>query len=749
MAITSTDFNVVANKDQRATQEQIDELNAVLTYLAQNMKSYAALQELKKVVSVEEYPRHITINFISDRSDSFNPLPGQSAYHPEKPPFSVNWSPEYAIMTGDSTVAGFLGNVTGMESASLLFLHEIFHTLDKDVLHNLGTNSSQYVNLAEGKAVTETNGIALVIGEPLRNSYGIALGQPSSLIGVTNPTEHTTNQSNWQEQSLNGQATITGGAYQLNSRPANAPDLATFFTANNKGYIANVQNSSISIDSNSFSSATQYSSYVIGGGSGSDTIYGGDGIRSIEITAGSRYVLNFGGPKSFTAIKGSKSAPSLVDGNQTWSDENNTQYIYDRSEGTLTIVGASGNKYIIDGFTSDDLRLAQGGTPVDGITLGQSTALAPGVPQNPIANGGAKPVNLSVSTSGDVQFVTVYASSAQDVAQTETVTVSGSGMYRDMGSSIVPIDGAFTVTIPAGQDSVSFGLVGSGTSQTAQTAQVTASLDSDSAVSNTLTVNFSGASNAANPVISLSDLAPATAPTGVGQVSVNAAQLTSATGNGTADTWTGSDGTTYQFAPGGNVAQGYGTLAMSGGSLPAGDQVTLANFNLGTATGSGTGGYLGITLQGQYAIEGAGGANPFATTGNKFANATTSSTGTGVGFTIYAPSGSTQARTVNLTLSGNAALYQLITGTGTVNFSGNTAVLTIPAGVSSLYCTLNYTGTDKTPQSATLSLSPAQGGSAIESNTLTANIQSTATGGTGAGSGGTVPADRILTSCAD
>ncbi|HEX7641975.1 MAG TPA: calcium-binding protein [Burkholderiaceae bacterium] len=388
------------------------------------------------------------------------------------------------------------------------------------------------------------------------------------------------------------------------------------------------------------------------------------------------------------------------------------------------------------------MQAAQCGNGFDGIKLSSLSAVCIGTTTNPLLNGGAVPANSSINATSNEQLVTVYASGAQTVAQTETINVQGTGYYSDLGSNLTPINGAFTVTIPAGQDSVTFGLVNTNTAQQAQTAQVTATLNSDQAVSNTLTVNFPSASSGTpNPTVSLTNL---TLGTGTGQVSVNAAKLTGANGSPTADTWTGADGTTYQFAPNAssNIFQGFGTLTVSGGAMAAGEQVTLADFNLATAAGAS--GYLGLNLQAQYALESTGNANPF-NTGGALATASAAGTGATVNFKLYAPSGSQQTRTVYLTLSGaDASQYQIGSSAGTVNFTGNTVALTIPAGQTSLALSLNYTGSSKTSQSASLSLSAAQGSPAIESNTLTATDYSTASNGSGSGSGTTNTSNYLI-----
>jgi len=404
--------------------------------------------------------------------------------------------------------------------------------------------------------------------------------------------------------------------------------------------------------------------------------------------------------------------------------------------GTLTIstTDAGNDKYVINNF---NIALAGQGKGIDGIIIPNAVAIG-FVPTSSSSPAFGTPQNVSTSSTGS-QFIDLSLLYAPTTATTYDVTVTGANGsdFAVLGSVKEPLDNnSFSITVQPGQSSVSFELVDAGGQSQGQTLQVSAvkagSTDS-SDTSNVATINFAGAPSAPTPNISLTDL---TSNQGTGQVNLNGAQLVSGSGNGKADTWTDQNGTTYQFTPNVNadIYDGNGTLTISGGSLPAGDQLTIAQFNLGTATTPNSGGYLGLSLQGQFAMESVNGTNPF-NTGGTISNASASGTGSSVSFYLDTPSGSLQTRTLNLTLSGgDASKYQVVVDIGdnptTYNFTGNVAAIKIPAGAVNVACDLNYIGSGNTPQTVSLTLSAPQGAPAIETNTLNLSTYSAISTGT-------------------
>ena len=614
--------------------------------------------------------------------------------------------------------------------------------------------------MAERYAVLGSSAYTRRLGEPsLTNYYGV-----SHLI-EDNPTEHvSTGGNNWQEQSPDGLVTVTGGTYTsvsfaTTSLPdrlganLHAPDIATFSGGSISATSDTIDigkglNDTIQGDSDSVYEIPQSGTKVVLNGSAYDTLY----------FAADPNLPNSKGPTA-NPVTGSASAPKQSgNGIWTWTGSGNVTYVYTPTTGinvgTLTATSST-DSYVINNFNLITALIGNNG--FDGIKLSSAVALKTGTGANPLKTSNTaspslvsqKQVDNGTTVNGEEQTVTIYASAAQSTAQQVTLNASGdSGFLVDTGNSFQSLaNGAVTLTIPAGEDHVTFSLLDTNTSQGAQTLSLNATLNSDQAVSGPLTLNFSGSSATPNPTISLAD-----AHTGTGQVSVNATQLPGGNGstagsNGpAADTWTGADGSIYKFAPNAaNIGQGLGTLTITGGNLAAGDQVTLANFNLATATSSGGSGYLGITLQGQYALQNTTSANPFTTTGGTLANATANSAGTSIPLMLCVPSGSAQARTINLTLSGGtASQYQIVSGGSAKNFSGNSAVITIPANATSVPITLNYIGTSKTAQSVSLSLTAPQGGAAIEANTLTATDYNSSGNGTG-GSGTSNASNPLVT----
>lgn len=203
-------------------------------------------------------------------------------------------------------------------------------------------------------------------------------------------------------------------------------------------------------------------------------------------------------------------------GKFTWEDGNGEQYLFAPGAsggaagqiGTLTVSNGQlgSNQIIINDF---NLNAAQTSNGYLGITLGsEQLALETGSTRNsdPFLTGNFSPDNVGKLVKGAIQTFTVYASEVKDQAQQVVVTAASSllsSLGINLGDGYIPFsDGSITLTIPAGQDSVTIALVNSGDGTEDVTAKITATLqgqnDSTSGpTSNELDINF-GAQNSSN-----------------------------------------------------------------------------------------------------------------------------------------------------------------------------------------------------------------------------------------------------------
>ncbi len=192
----------------------------------------------------------------------------------------------------------------------------------------------------------------------------------------------------------------------------------------------------------------------------------------------------------------------------TWIDGHGTQYQFTangagQNVGTLTITqgllgSTAGNSIVIKNFDLNQAETSPNGYL--GITFDQQVALSagPGAPDS-FASGDYAPAGVSVTTANGATSpsLTVNLSGATDAAQQVTLNFTGAntaGFMVDTGSTLLPItNGAVTLTVPAGQDSLTVGLIATQTLYTNQTLDVTAALPNAPAgtpAGNTMQVNF-------------------------------------------------------------------------------------------------------------------------------------------------------------------------------------------------------------------------------------------------------------------
>ncbi|TXD63277.1 hypothetical protein FUT88_03130 [Ralstonia sp. TCR112] len=273
---------------------------------------------------------------------------------------------------------------------------------------------------------------------------------------------------------------------------------------------------------------------VIAGGGGKNTLQGGAGndkyIHSSSAEAdtivdsdGRGSVLTQDSNGTTQQLQGGEGTASLY----TWvGAASGEQYKFDPSSsgshiGTLTITGGTvgAGPIVINNF---DLNRAQTDpSGYLGIKFKEKVAVAAGTNHNsdPFSNGIYSLSDVAAAAEGMLQTLTLYASATSATAQQITLALLGdSSLFKILsGTSLLDFSaGALTVTIPPGADSVSLGLVYTGTSAGA-TAQLTAALvnpdaEDTATPSNTFTVSFSPSANSST-VVDLSTQAGALAYT--------------------------------------------------------------------------------------------------------------------------------------------------------------------------------------------------------------------------------------------
>ncbi|MHB1586281.1 MAG: lipase family protein [Acidiferrobacteraceae bacterium] len=205
----------------------------------------------------------------------------------------------------------------------------------------------------------------------------------------------------------------------------------------------------------------------------------------------------------------------------TWTDTHGTQYVFapsasaDPNVGTLTISGGllgatAGNQIVIENFS---LNTAETNTNGDlGIKFAAQMAVAadPSLASDPFRSGNYTPPNGAVTVSqGVAQSLTIHVSAMSSSPQPVTLSFSGGNLSAfavDTGAVLLPIaNGSVTLTVPAGADSLTVGLINTQDLTSNETLQVTAALGttppaSGAAGNGALTVNFDTAGAFANPV---------------------------------------------------------------------------------------------------------------------------------------------------------------------------------------------------------------------------------------------------------
>ena len=159
-------------------------------------------------------------------------------------------------------------------------------------------------------------------------------------------------------------------------------------------------------------------------------------------------------------------------------------------------VTVNGNSVTIDNFNLNSEQNSQGF-----LNIGLPDALTESTSTSSSESAYANPQNQNVSANGTTQSVTFSTYDPSDSPQTVTVDIAGgnaSDYSANTGASVLSfVNGSISLVIPAGQTSVTIGLVYSGTETTVPPVTLTSSqLTSSGAIksNNSITVNYSGAS---------------------------------------------------------------------------------------------------------------------------------------------------------------------------------------------------------------------------------------------------------------
>ena len=272
--------------------------------------------------------------------------------------------------------------------------------------------------------------------------------------------------------------------------------------------------------SSSGSDMFEYNPIVVGP-NGTQAVAGG--IETINDPTGEGTVWANSGSGVMQLVGGKPVAGTT----NTWVDADGNQYQYsanttgNTSLGTLTVTSSAGKEEIV----IQDFNLNTAETNPNGelgIKFAEQTALSvgPSATADSFASGNYAPSNVTATTLAGAasQTLTVSLSAVSDTAQQITLNFSGTNTAAfavDTGANLLPItNGAVTLTVPAGMDSLTVGLIATETLATNQTLDITASLPNAPAgapAGNSMQVNF-----AASLMMQVGTIAIAPTSVGIG-----------------------------------------------------------------------------------------------------------------------------------------------------------------------------------------------------------------------------------------
>ena len=221
------------------------------------------------------------------------------------------------------------------------------------------------------------------------------------------------------------------------------------------------------------------------GGQGNATLYGGSGNDTfVYVTpstgATTETINDTSGYGNGTVFDGGTQITGngiLRQTDNTWVDSNGDQYVFNTSTGALTIsqglLGTnSGDQIVIDNFNMTAAQTNTNGYL--GIKIREQLAAAAGVGtvDDPFANGGiyTQATQAATVVNGNVQTVTLYASAVSTTDQVISVTGGSASAFISTGANLLAFNGTLNLIIPAGQDHVTFGLVDTSLSSSAEAA---------------------------------------------------------------------------------------------------------------------------------------------------------------------------------------------------------------------------------------------------------------------------------------
>jgi Ca2+-binding RTX toxin-like protein len=171
----------------------------------------------------------------------------------------------------------------------------------------------------------------------------------------------------------------------------------------------------------------------------------------------------------------------------------------------------AGNQIVINSFDLNKAEVDPNGYL--GLKFKEKLALEAGTARsdNPFLTGNFNPADISAMQQGLLQVLTVYASAISDKVQTVTLALASGDASQfkvSTGANLLDFAGGnVTLTIPAGSDSVTFGLVYTGDPTKSPRVQLTSTLvdtanpANNSPVSNVITVTYDNSRSPKDPVI--------------------------------------------------------------------------------------------------------------------------------------------------------------------------------------------------------------------------------------------------------
>ncbi|MHB1677394.1 MAG: lipase family protein [Sulfuriferula sp.] len=300
-------------------------------------------------------------------------------------------------------------------------------------------------------------------------------------------------------QQLTAMGTVTIPVSELNQAVTGLASAATINETVTQNPI-NPNTFDVAFQNTGMTNGEQFIVNVANSGSAFNYVLPGNGQAVIETidsgnnTTGTVSIITGTGATQLTG------GTAVAGKDNTWTDGTGDQYVLNTATGALTIsqgvLGAnSGDRIVIDHFNLNAAQTNANGYL--GIKFGEQLAVvaSASMADDPFTNGGTYThayQGAAVPLGGNVQAVAVNTSTISATDQIVSVTGGSAWAFISTGANLLPFNGTLNLIIPAGQDHVTFGLVDTSNSSSADTLNLSASLtNADGAVSsNALTVTF-------------------------------------------------------------------------------------------------------------------------------------------------------------------------------------------------------------------------------------------------------------------